>query len=230
MAYGKRVRVLPLDDTIEGVTAGLFDAYLTPYFHEAYRPLRRGDVFLVRAEGRPPVEFKVMETEPAEGVIVASGTAIYCASAADAKSMLNARDRVVTDDADGETFDEYMNLIVRNKMVAGDTGAWVRATERWPRIRKYWPRVRRRICSACGKHTLDLSQPRYLVCSGCGKGRGVGRYCSEACQAAHWPLHSMDCASSSLTKRFAEENAELAEEGAELRRRLAASTKGGAGA
>ena len=113
-------------------------------------------------------------------------------SAADVKSI--ARDRVVTNDADGETFDEYMNLIVRNKTAAGDTGAWVRAAERWPRIRKYWPRVRRRICSACGKYTLDLSQPRYLVCGGCGKGRGVGRYCSEACQAEHWPVHSTNCA------------------------------------
>ncbi len=231
--YGKRVRVLPL---VEGVTAGLFDAYLTPYFHEAYRPLLQGDVFLVRAKGRPPVEFKVMETEPAEGVLVAPGTAIYCASAADVKSMLNARDRVVTDDADGENFDEYVNLIVRNKTAAGDTGAWVRATERWPRIRKYWPRVRRRICSACGKHTLDLSKPRYLVCGGCGKGRGVGRYCSEACQAEHWPLHRMDCASSSETRRLALENAELRKKDAELRkknaqlRQLAALIKGGAGA
>ena len=110
------------------------------------------------------------------------------------------------------------------------TPLWVRAAERWPRIRKYWRRVRRRICSACGKYTLDLSQPRYLVCGGCGKGRGVGRYCSEACQAEHWPLHWMDCASSSETRRLAVENAELRRSSAELQQRLAASTKGGAGA
>ncbi|KAK3022855.1 hypothetical protein RJ639_046042 [Escallonia herrerae] len=36
--YGKRVHILPLDDTIEGVTGDLFDAYLKPYFMEAYRP------------------------------------------------------------------------------------------------------------------------------------------------------------------------------------------------
>ena len=104
------------------------------------------------------------------------------------------RESVVTDDADGENFDEYMGLILEDKSTARDGRALSHAMKRWPRIRKYWPRVRRRICSACGKHTLDLSQPRYLVCGGCGKGRGVGRYCSETCQAEHWPVHSMNCA------------------------------------
>ena len=104
------------------------------------------------------------------------------------------RESVVTDDADGENFDEYMGLILEDKSTARDGRALSHAMKRWPRIRKYWPRVRRRICSACGRYTLDLSQPRYLVCGGCGKGRGVGRYCSEACQAEHWPVHSMNCA------------------------------------
>ena len=105
------------------------------------------------------------------------------------------REAVVTDDADGENFDEYMGLILEDKSTARDGRAILHAMERWPRIRKYWPRVRRRICSACGKYTLDLSQPRYFVCGGCSsKGRGVGRYCSEACQAEHWPVHSMNCA------------------------------------
>ncbi|KAK6163391.1 hypothetical protein DH2020_000255 [Rehmannia glutinosa] len=49
--YGKRVHILPLDDTIEGLTGDLFDVYLKPYFLEAYRPLRKGDHFLpVRRE------------------------------------------------------------------------------------------------------------------------------------------------------------------------------------
>lgn len=56
--YGKRIHVLPLDDTIEGITGNLFDTYLKPYFSEAYRPVRKGDLFLVRG-GFRPVEFKV---------------------------------------------------------------------------------------------------------------------------------------------------------------------------
>ena len=64
---------------------------------------------------------------------------------------------------------------------------------RWPRLRKYWPRLRRRICSYCGTRTFDLSKPRFLVCGGCAAGRGVGRYCSEACQRADWPRHQEEC-------------------------------------
>ena len=40
--YGTRIHVLPIDDTIEGVTGNLFDVYLKPYFLEAYRPVRKG--------------------------------------------------------------------------------------------------------------------------------------------------------------------------------------------
>merc|ERR1712054_616097 len=75
--YGKRVHVLPLDDTIEGITGNLFDTYLKPYLLEAYRPARQGDLFLVRG-GFRPVEFKVVGVEPGEFVIVAPDTVIHC--------------------------------------------------------------------------------------------------------------------------------------------------------
>jgi len=75
--YGKRVHVLPIDDTIEGLSGNLFDLYLKPYFLEAYRPVRKGDTFLVRAAMRA-VEFKVVETDPAEYCIVAPETVIHC--------------------------------------------------------------------------------------------------------------------------------------------------------
>lgn len=42
----------------------------------AYRPLRKGDTFLVRG-GMRPVEFKVIETDPAEFCIVAQDTVIH---------------------------------------------------------------------------------------------------------------------------------------------------------
>lgn len=32
--YGKRVHILPIDDSIEGVTGNLFDAYLKRKIHE----------------------------------------------------------------------------------------------------------------------------------------------------------------------------------------------------
>lgn len=75
--YGKRIHVLPIDDTIEGLTGNLFDAFLKPYFLEAYRPVRKGDTFLVRG-GMRSVEFKVVETDPADYCIVAPDTEIFC--------------------------------------------------------------------------------------------------------------------------------------------------------
>ncbi|CAE6482759.1 unnamed protein product [Rhizoctonia solani] len=74
--YGKRVHVLPFDDSVEGLAGNLFEVYLKPYFLEAYRPVRKGDTFLVRG-GMRTVEFKVIETDPAEFCIVAQDTVIH---------------------------------------------------------------------------------------------------------------------------------------------------------
>ena len=59
---------------------------------------------------------------------------------------------------------------------------------RWPRVRPHWRRFRRRLCHFCA-NSAHLSEPRYLVCSGCG----VARYCSEVCQAADWRNHQQEC-------------------------------------
>jgi len=75
--YGKRIHILPMDDTIEGITGNLFETYLKPYFLEAYRPTRAGDLFLVRG-GFRPVEFKVVGVDPGEFVICAPDTVIHC--------------------------------------------------------------------------------------------------------------------------------------------------------
>ncbi|CAO3685627.1 unnamed protein product [Umbelopsis ramanniana] len=75
--YGKRIHVLPIDDTVEGLTGNLFETYLKPYFLEAYRPVRKGDLFLVRGSMRA-VEFKVVETDPEDYCIVAQDTVIHC--------------------------------------------------------------------------------------------------------------------------------------------------------
>merc|ERR1712054_48917 len=75
--YGKRVHVLPMDDTIEGITGNLFETYLKPYFLEAYRPVRQGDLFLVRG-GFRPVEFKIVGVDPGEFVICAPDTTWDC--------------------------------------------------------------------------------------------------------------------------------------------------------
>ena len=51
--------------------------FLKPYFLEAYRPVHKGDIFLVRG-GMRGVEFKVVETDPTPHCIVAPDTVIHC--------------------------------------------------------------------------------------------------------------------------------------------------------
>ncbi|KAF5193310.1 Cell division cycle protein 48-like protein, partial [Thalictrum thalictroides] len=77
LKYGKRIHVLPIDDTVEGLTGDLFESYLKPYFLNSFRPVRRGNLFLVRG-GMRSVEFKVVETDPPEYCIVAADTEIFC--------------------------------------------------------------------------------------------------------------------------------------------------------
>lgn len=74
--YAQRIHVLPISDTLEGVTGNLFEVYLKPYFTESYRPVRKGDLFIVR-QAMHPVEFKVVEIDPGEYGIVAPETVIH---------------------------------------------------------------------------------------------------------------------------------------------------------
>lgn len=74
--YAKRISCLPISDTIEGLTGDLFEVYLKPYFVEAYRPVRKGDLFTVRG-GMRQVEFKVVEVDPSEYAIVSQDTVIH---------------------------------------------------------------------------------------------------------------------------------------------------------
>jgi transitional endoplasmic reticulum ATPase len=73
---GKRIHILPFADSIEGVTGNLTETYLRPYFKDVYRPIHKGDCFLVRG-GFKPIEFKVVETDPEEAIIVGPNTVVF---------------------------------------------------------------------------------------------------------------------------------------------------------
>lgn len=75
--YGKCVYVLLFGDLIEGVIGNLFDVYLKSYFLEAYRSVRKGDMFLV-CGGMWVVEFKVVEIDFVEYCIVVLDMEIFC--------------------------------------------------------------------------------------------------------------------------------------------------------
>ena len=71
-----KIHVLPFADSIEGITGNVTQTYLIPYFKDCYRPVKKGDTFLVRG-GFRPVEFKVVDVEPGEYGIVAPTTTLF---------------------------------------------------------------------------------------------------------------------------------------------------------
>ena len=60
---GKRIHVLPCADSVEGVeglSCNWLEDYLNPYYLEAYRPIHKGDIFIIDGRlGMRTVEFKV---------------------------------------------------------------------------------------------------------------------------------------------------------------------------
>ncbi len=56
-----KIHILPFDDTIEGITGDLTKSHIFPYFKDAYRPVKNGDVFITKGTFKP-VEFKIVAT------------------------------------------------------------------------------------------------------------------------------------------------------------------------
>ena len=71
-----KIHILPFDDTIEGISGDLTQTYLVPYFKDAYRPIHKGDNFIVRGNFRA-VEFKVVACEPNDFGIVNHNTVMF---------------------------------------------------------------------------------------------------------------------------------------------------------
>lgn len=89
---------------------------------------------------------------------------------------------------DDKARSEYLTLVLMRRVECEGLSGALRAAKKWIRVRPYWRRIRRRICHCCYKQA-DLSEPRHLICSGCGE----ARYCSEACQRADWARHQKEC-------------------------------------
>ena len=71
-----KIHVLPFADSIEGITGSVTQTYLIPYFKDCYRPVKKGDTFIVRG-GFRPVEFKIVDVDPPEFGIVSPQTTLF---------------------------------------------------------------------------------------------------------------------------------------------------------
>ncbi|CAF2069517.1 unnamed protein product [Rotaria magnacalcarata] len=75
--YGRRLHVLPIDDTIAGITENLFKIYLKPYFCETYRPVKMDDAFIV-SSAMHTVAFKAIQIDSTPYYIAVPDTIINC--------------------------------------------------------------------------------------------------------------------------------------------------------
>lgn len=71
-----KIHILPFDDSVEGISGDLTQTYLIPYFKDAFRPIHKGDNFVVRGNFRA-VEFKVVACEPSDFGIVNASTVLF---------------------------------------------------------------------------------------------------------------------------------------------------------
>ena len=67
--YGSRIHVLPIDDTVKDIARTLLQQYLQSYFLDAYRPVRVGDTFIVRARKRILSRSKLSKLSQAHTVL-----------------------------------------------------------------------------------------------------------------------------------------------------------------
>ncbi|GAB1223102.1 hypothetical protein ENUP19_0215G0009 [Entamoeba nuttalli] len=75
--YAIKIHVLPIDDTVEGITGDLFETYIRPYFSDVFRPIKKDDHFLCHG-GMRTVEFKVVDIDPSPYALVVNDTIIHC--------------------------------------------------------------------------------------------------------------------------------------------------------
>lgn len=95
-----KIHILPYADTIEGLTGDFAQTYLVPYFKDAFRPVHKGDSFIVRGNFKP-VEFRIVATEPGDFGIVTSGTVLFTEGEPIVREEENKMDNVGYDDIGG---------------------------------------------------------------------------------------------------------------------------------
>ena len=95
-----QIKILPFADTIEGISGDLTQTYLIPYFKDAFRPVMKGDCFMVRGSFRH-VEFKVVEVAPQNFGTVTDKTLLYTEGEPISRDEEEAADGVGYDDIGG---------------------------------------------------------------------------------------------------------------------------------
>jgi transitional endoplasmic reticulum ATPase len=94
-----RIDIRPFDDCVEGLE-GDFTPQLQAYFKDAFRPIKKGDLFIVRG-GFKALEFKVLDLEPGEYGIVGPTTQLHAQGEPVKREQEEMMDQVGYDDIGG---------------------------------------------------------------------------------------------------------------------------------
>jgi len=100
LKFGKRIHVVPFEDSILDLKKDLFEDFLKPYFLDSYRPIKKGDTFKIKNEEKS-VEFKVVEIDPVDYCIVGPDTVIYCEGEPLQREKLTGESEVSYDNVGG---------------------------------------------------------------------------------------------------------------------------------
>lgn len=71
-----RAHILPIKETVEGLTGDFKEVYLVDYFKDAYRPVMKGDIFSI-SKAMKTVDFIVKEVEPGPVSIIVDETVLH---------------------------------------------------------------------------------------------------------------------------------------------------------
>jgi len=95
-----QIKVLPFLEDVEGITGDLTNLFIVPYFRDAFRPVMKGDTFVVRGAMKA-VEFKVVEVAPGNYGTVTDKTMVYTEGEPLNREEDEANDGVGYDDIGG---------------------------------------------------------------------------------------------------------------------------------
>lgn len=95
-----QIKVLPFSEDIEGLTGDLTNLYIVPYFRDAFRPVMKGDTFIVRGNNKA-IEFKVVEVAPGNYGTVTDKTLVYTEGEPISREEDEGNDGVGYDDIGG---------------------------------------------------------------------------------------------------------------------------------
>ncbi|CAD8187503.1 unnamed protein product [Paramecium pentaurelia] len=111
-----KVHILPFYDQISGINErNIVQTHLVPYFKDAYRPVKKGDCFVINMVKE--IEFKIIATEPEDIGVIGPTTIIY-SEGGSIKREIENKEQYDTQGEDNNIINGYESIGGMNKQFA----------------------------------------------------------------------------------------------------------------